>query len=42
VLVAKSQTKEAKAAYQVALDKAGKDDNAFRRSVRIRLEALGG
>lgn len=42
VLVAKSQTKEAKAAYQVALDKAGKDDNAFRQTVRIRLEALGG
>jgi predicted negative regulator of RcsB-dependent stress response len=42
VLVAKSETKEAKAAYQVALDKAGKDDNAFRQSVRIRLEALGG
>ena len=42
VLVAKSQTKEAKAAYQVALDKAGKNDNAFRQSVRIRLEALGG
>lgn len=42
VLVAKSQTKEARAAYQVALEKAGKDDNAFRQSVRIRLEALGG
>jgi predicted negative regulator of RcsB-dependent stress response len=42
VLVAKRQTKEAKAAYQVALEKAGKDDNAFRQSVRIRLEALGG
>ena len=42
VLVAKSQTKEAKAAYQLALDKAGKNDNAFRQSVRIRLEALGG
>ena len=42
VLVAKRQAKEAKAAYQVALDKAGKDDNAFRESVRMRLEALGG
>ena len=41
-LVAKRQAKEAKAAYQVALDKAGKDDNAFRESVRMRLEALGG
>ncbi len=42
VLVAKRQAKEAKAAYQVALDKAGKGDSAFRESVRIRLEALGG
>jgi predicted negative regulator of RcsB-dependent stress response len=42
VLVAKRQAKEAKAAYQVALDKAAKDDNAFRESVRVRLEALGG
>jgi predicted negative regulator of RcsB-dependent stress response len=42
VLVAKRQAKEAKAAYQVALDKAGKGESAFRESVRIRLEALGG
>jgi predicted negative regulator of RcsB-dependent stress response len=42
VLVVKRQAKEAKAAYQVALDKAGKNDSAFRESVRIRLEALGG
>lgn len=42
VLVAKHQSKEAKAAYQVALDKAGKQEGAFRDSVRIRLEALGG
>ena len=42
VLVAKRRAKEAKAAYQVALDKAAKDDNAFRESVRVRLEALGG
>lgn len=42
VLVAKRQAKEAKAAYRVALDKAAQDDNAFRESVRVRLEALGG
>jgi predicted negative regulator of RcsB-dependent stress response len=42
VLVAKSQPAEAKAAYKVALDKAGKDEAAFRESVRVRLEALGG
>jgi predicted negative regulator of RcsB-dependent stress response len=42
VLVAKSQPAEAKAAYKAALDKAGKDDAAFRESVRVRLEALGG
>lgn len=42
VLVAKNQSKEAKAAYQLALDKASKSDAAFRQSVRIRLEALGG
>ena len=42
VLVAENQPNEAKAAYQAALDKAGKDDSAFRQSVQIRLEALGG
>jgi predicted negative regulator of RcsB-dependent stress response len=42
VLVAKTQPAEAKAAYKLALDKAGKDDAAFRESVRVRLEALGG
>jgi predicted negative regulator of RcsB-dependent stress response len=42
VLVAKSQPAEARAAYQLALDKAGKEQNAFRESVRMRLEALGG
>jgi predicted negative regulator of RcsB-dependent stress response len=42
VLVAKNQPAEARAAYQVALDKAGKDESAFRESVRMRLEALGG
>lgn len=42
VLVAKHESNQAKAAYQVALDKADKNDNAFRQSVQIRLEALGG
>jgi predicted negative regulator of RcsB-dependent stress response len=42
VLVAKGQAAEAKAAYKLALDKAGKESAAFRESVRMRLEALGG
>ncbi|SRR5260221_2408096 len=42
VLVAKGQPAEAKAAYQLALEKAGREDAAFRESVRMRLEALGG
>jgi predicted negative regulator of RcsB-dependent stress response len=41
-LLAKSQRAEARAAYQLALDKAGKEQSAFRESVRMRLEALGG
>jgi predicted negative regulator of RcsB-dependent stress response len=42
VLVAKNQPAEARAAYQLALEKAAKDQGAFRESVRMRLEALGG
>jgi predicted negative regulator of RcsB-dependent stress response len=42
VLVANGQAAEAKAAYKLALDKAGKESAAFRESVRMRLEALGG
>jgi len=42
VLVAKNQPADARAAYQLALDKAGKEQSAFRESVRMRLEALGG
>jgi predicted negative regulator of RcsB-dependent stress response len=42
VLVAKKQPAEAKAAYQLALDKAGREQGAFRESVRMRLDALGG
>jgi predicted negative regulator of RcsB-dependent stress response len=42
VLMAKNQAAEAKAAYRLALDKAGAGNSAFRESVRMRLEALGG
>lgn len=42
VLTAKNQPAEAKTAYKLALEKAGKEDGAFRESVRMRLEALGG
>ena len=42
VLVAKNQLGEAKAAYKLALEKGEKQDVAFRDSVRMRLEALGG
>jgi predicted negative regulator of RcsB-dependent stress response len=42
-LVAKNQPAEARAAYQLALEKSGKEQqSAFRESVRMRLEALGG
>jgi predicted negative regulator of RcsB-dependent stress response len=42
VLVAKKQPAEARAAYQAALEKSGRQEGAFRDSVRMRLEALGG
>jgi predicted negative regulator of RcsB-dependent stress response len=42
VLLAKNQAAEAKAAYKLALEKADDQDGAFRESVRMRLEALGG
>jgi predicted negative regulator of RcsB-dependent stress response len=42
ILVAKNQSAEAKAAYKLALEKADGRDNAFKESVRMRLEALGG
>jgi predicted negative regulator of RcsB-dependent stress response len=42
VLLAKNQREEARAAYKLALDKAGREQGAFRESVRMRLEALGG
>jgi predicted negative regulator of RcsB-dependent stress response len=41
-LVAKNQRDEAKAAYKLALEKGERQDAAFRESVRMRLEALGG
>jgi predicted negative regulator of RcsB-dependent stress response len=42
VLVAKKQIAEAKAAYRVAIERSGRSDGAFRESVRLRLDALGG
>jgi predicted negative regulator of RcsB-dependent stress response len=42
VLVAKNQPAEARTAYKLALEKAGNEQGAFRESVRMRLEALGG
>ena len=42
VLVAKNQAEPARAAYRVALEKAGAGNTPFRESVRMRLEALGG
>lgn len=42
LLVAKNQVPEAKAAYKLALDKAGKQSGTFKESVQLRLDALGG
>lgn len=42
LLVAKNQAAEARAAYQLALEKADKKNAPFQESVRMRLEALGG
>jgi len=41
-LVAKNQRAEAKAAYQLAIEKATNEQSQFRESVRMRLESLGG
>jgi len=41
VLVAKNQLADARAAYKLALEKAGPQDGAFRETVRMRLDALG-
>jgi predicted negative regulator of RcsB-dependent stress response len=42
LLQAKGQSAEAKAAYRQALDKAEAKNEAFRASVQLRLDALGG
>ena len=42
ILAARNQAAEAKAAYQLALEKADKKNGPFQESVRMRLEALGG
>ena len=42
VLVAKNKVAEAKAAYRVAIEKADAKSGAFRSSVQLRLDALGG
>ena len=42
ILVAKQQPAEAKAAYKLALEKAGQRESALRNSVQLRLDALGG
>lgn len=40
--VAKNQADEARAAYKLALEKAGKASGSFRDGVQLRLDALGG
>jgi len=42
LLLAKNQVEPARGAYKLALEKADQQDSAFRESVRMRLEALGG
>ena len=42
VLVAKQQPAEAKAAYKLALEKAGPREASLRNSVQLRLDGLGG
>ena len=42
VLVTKNQTADAKAAYRLALEKSDARGAAFRNSVQLRLDALGG
>ena len=42
LLLAKNQPAEARAAYQLALEKANGGSGAFRESVQMRLDALGG
>jgi len=42
VLVAQKKPEEARAAYKLALEKAGQRESALRTSVQLRLDALGG
>ena len=42
ILVAKNKAAEAKAAYRLALEKSDERSGAFRNSVQLRLDALGG
>jgi len=42
ILVAQGKPAEAKAAYKLALDKAGPQDAPLRETLRMRLDALGG
>jgi predicted negative regulator of RcsB-dependent stress response len=42
ILVAKNKPADAKAAYRMALEKADAKSGAFRNSVQLRLDALGG
>jgi predicted negative regulator of RcsB-dependent stress response len=42
ILAARGQPAEAKAAYKLAIEKAGAQDGQFRDSLRMRLDALGG
>jgi predicted negative regulator of RcsB-dependent stress response len=42
ILVAKNKPADAKAAYRLALEKADARNGAFRNSVQLRLDALGG
>jgi len=42
ILAARGQPAEAKAAYKLAIEKAGAQDGQFRESLRMRLDALGG
>jgi predicted negative regulator of RcsB-dependent stress response len=42
ILVAKNKAAEAKAAYRLALEKTDAKNSAFRNSVQLRLDALGG
>jgi len=42
ILMVKNRAEEARAAYRLALEKAGARGDAFRDSVQLRLDALGG